>query len=217
MKLRSDSPFAKLTEDEIDNLVLLSSSLTLVQLIEVVKGAPEPIHCSITAMSRFLKKAKEEKMLRDAEASQESVEAFAKRGKDTKVREAALAVMRDRMFELMVDSNNAERLMEAYNALAHEEERDRALTLEERKVQVAEQNALTGQRRLEIEYAQSGLKMLPKLRELLMDKTISGEERAARALECLTVEVERPTLVTVGNREGGEPMKQLAARVESAG
>ena len=37
--------------------------------------------------------------VREAQASDESIEAFAKRGASRKVREATLAAMRDRMFE----------------------------------------------------------------------------------------------------------------------
>jgi hypothetical protein len=194
MKMRNDSPFAKLTEEQCDSLVMLSEGLTLEQLVKVVKvvkvvkGGPEPIECSLAAMSRFLKKAKEDKMLRDAQASDESVEAFAKRGENPKVREATLAAMRDRMFELVVDSNNADRLMETFESLKAEKEKERLLGLEERKVKVAEENAKLGWRKLECENARSGLKLLPKVRELLSDGTRSCEERVRMALDCLGAE-----------------------------
>src|SRR5258706_7484540 len=108
MKIRSDSPFAKLTEDQCDMLVALSPTMRLDELVKVVEGAPEPIRCSVAAMSRFLRKAKEDKMLREAQASDESIEAFARRGESGKVREATLAAMRDRMFELAVELNDCD-------------------------------------------------------------------------------------------------------------
>lgn len=185
MKMRSDSAFAKLTEDQCDMLVALSEQMTLDKVLEVLKKAPEPIVCTGAALSRFLKKAKEDKMLRDAEASDESIEAFAKRGANPKVREAALAAMRDRMFELMIDSNNAAHLMQTFDSLKAEKAQDRSLELEERKVKVAEENAKLGWRKLECENARSGLKLLPKVRELLSDATRSFEDRVRMALDCL--------------------------------
>jgi hypothetical protein len=185
MKMRSDSAFAKLTEDQCDMLVALSQELTLDQVLEVLKKAPEPIVCTGAALSRFLKKAKEDKMLRDAQASDESIEAFAARGANPKVREAALAAMRDRMFELMVDSNNAAHLMETFESLKAEKAQERSLELEERKVKVAEENAKLGWRKLECENARSGLKLLPRVRELLSDGTRSLEDRVRMALDCL--------------------------------
>ena len=185
MKMRSDSVFAKLTEDQCDMLVMLSQEMTLEQVLEVLKGGPEPINCTLGALSRFLKKAKEDKLLRDAQASDESIEAFARRGANPKVREAALAAMRDRMFELMVDSNNAAHLMETFESLKAEKAQERSLELEERKVKVAEENAKLGWRKLECENARSGLKLLPKVREMLGDGTRSFEDRVRMALDCL--------------------------------
>jgi hypothetical protein len=166
-------------------LVMLSESLTLEELVEAMKKAPEPIECSLGTMSRFLRKAKEDKMLRDAQASDESVEAFAKRAGNGKVREATLAAMRDRMFKQVIESNNGDRLMETFESLKAEKEKERLLELEERKVKVAEENARLGWRRLECENARSGLKLLPKVQELLSDGTRSCEERVRLALDCL--------------------------------
>jgi hypothetical protein len=167
---------------------MLSEGMTLEQLLEVVKKAPEPIHCSLGTMSRFLKKAKEDKMLREAQDSDESIEAFAKRGKNPKVRETTLAAMRDRMFELVVDSNNAAHLMETFESLKAEKEKERLLELEERKVKVAEENARLGWRKLECENARSGVKLLPKVRKLLSDGSRTFEERVRTALDCLGAE-----------------------------
>jgi len=189
MKIRSDSAFAKLTEDQSDMLVALSDSMTLEQLVKVVEAAPEPIHCSVAAMSRFLKKAAQDKALREAESSDEAIELFAKRGEmQVKVREATMAAMRDRMFEQVIESNNGDRLMETFGALSAEKEKERLYALEERKVRVAEENAKLGWRKLESENARSGVKLLPKALELLTDSNRTFEDRVKGALEVLQVE-----------------------------
>ena len=62
---------------------------------------------------------------------------------------------------------------------------EREWELEERKVKVVEENAKLGWRKLECENARSGLKLLPKVRELLSDGTRSLEERVWMAPDCL--------------------------------
>jgi hypothetical protein len=188
MKIRSDSPFAKLTEDEVDSLVAISYKLSLDEMVQVVAKAPTPIICSVSAMSRFLRKAKEDKMLREAEASKESVEAFSKRAGDRTVREATLAAMRDRMFEVAVDSNNSQQLMQVYGTLNEEKAKEKELELEERKIKVAEENAKLGWKKIENENLRSGVRLLPKSHELLSDPTRKVEEKVASALNCLRVE-----------------------------
>jgi hypothetical protein len=170
-------------------LVDLSETMTLDLLIKVVEKAPEPIHCSVGAMSRFLKRAAEDKALREGQASDEAIEEFAKRGEmQGKVREAVMAAMRDRMFKQVIESNNGDRLVETFAAMSAEKEKERLYALEERKVKVAEENAKLGWRKLESENARSGVKLLPKVQELLMDANRSFEERVKCALEVMQVE-----------------------------
>ena len=42
MKMRSDSPFAKLTEEQCDMLVDLSETMNLDLLVKALEKAPEP-------------------------------------------------------------------------------------------------------------------------------------------------------------------------------
>lgn len=210
MKIRNDSPFAQLTEEQIDKLLHLSETMTLDDLVKVVAGAPQPIHCTIPTMSRFLKKARADKMLRGFECKEESIEAFAKRGESPKVREAALAVMRDRMLDVTLESNHADRLMEVFAALNAEKEKEKALELEERKVKAAESNANVAQRRLELEAAKSGVKLLPRIREMLMDTSRPLEERVAGTLAFMSTEGGR--LLAAGAPVEEQPM--LRALVE---
>lgn len=185
MKIRSDSPFAKLTKEQLENLAELSKTMTAEQMMKVLEGAPEPIHCTLPAVRRFLQRLRTEELLKDGEDARESVEEFARRGEDMKVREATLAAARERMFTATVDTNFREALLETFNALNAEKVREKELALEERKVAVAEENARLGWRKLECENARSGLKLLPRIREILADQSAPAEERITRALECL--------------------------------
>src|SRR5688572_28451299 len=207
MKMRSDSPFAKLTEEQCDMLVDLSETMTLDLLIKTLEKAPEPIHCSVGALSRFLKRVAEDRALREGQASDEAVEEFAKRGEmQGKVREAVMAAMRDRMFKQVIESNNGDRLEKTFEAMSAENEKERLYALEERKVKVAEENAKLGWRKLESENARWGVKLLPNALELLMDSNRSFEERVNGAIPLL--QVHRAKLLAV------ESQKLLTAQTD---
>jgi hypothetical protein len=185
MKIRNDSPFAKLTKEQGEKLLELSKTMSMESLVKVVEGAPEPIHCSIPAMRRYLKRIEQEQLIEDAQESEETVAILAKSGQNPGVRDAALAAMRQRMFESAFQTNNREMLMEMFRELNEEKAEDRAQALEERKVKVAEENAKLGWRKLECENARSGLKVLPKIRAILTDATKDSDARVAEALACL--------------------------------
>jgi hypothetical protein len=199
MKIRNDSPFAKLTKEQGEKLLELSKTMSMESLVKVVEGAPEPIHCSIPAMRRYLKRIEQEQLIEDAQESEETVAILAKSGQNPGVRDAALAAMRQRMFESAFQTNNREMLMEMFRELNEEKAEDRAQALEERKVKVAEENAKLGWRKLECENARSGLKVLPKIRVILTDTTKDSDARAAEALACLGSEGAQ--LLTSGSAE----------------
>jgi DNA primase len=185
MKIRNDSPFAKLTKEQGEKLLELSKTMSMESLVKVVEGAPEPIHCSIPAMRRYLKRIEQEQLIEDANESEETVAILAKKGENPGVRDAALAAMRQRMFESAFQTNNREMLMEMFRELNEEKAEDRAQALEERKVKVAEENAKLGWRKLECENARAGLKVLPKIHAILTDATKDSDARVAEALVCL--------------------------------
>jgi len=185
MKFRKHSAFAKLTDDQCEKLLAASKCMTLEQLVDIVKGAPEPIHCSLGAMRKFLKRLEKEEQLELAEENAEIVEDLSKRANTPALRDATLQAMRERTFEVAFESNNRELLMEIYESLIAEKKEERAMELEERKVKVAEENAKIGWRKLEYEQARAGLKALPRIRELLMDSSRSTEDRVAGSLQLL--------------------------------
>jgi len=159
--------------------------MTIEEMCKVVEGAPEPIHCSLAAMRKFIKRLEKEQRLECMEEDAELVETMAKRGANSDVREATLATMRQRMFEAAFESNNRELLMETFGALNEEKDKERAAALEERRVKVQEEAAKIAWRKLESENARSGLKALPRIRELLMDTAKGLEERVSGALQIL--------------------------------
>jgi hypothetical protein len=185
MKLRSDSPFAKLTRTQMENMAELSKTMTAEQMMKVLEGAPEKIHCTLPALRRFLQRLREEEFLKDVVEAKETVESLAKHAEDGKVRDATLATMRQRMFENAFETNNRELIMEMFRELNEEKAREREAALEERRVKALEEATKIRWRKLEAENARAGLKLLPRIREILMDASVAEGERVRQALEFL--------------------------------
>ena len=205
MNIRSDSPFAKLTEGQCENLLDASGTMTIDELVEQFKAA-YGTKCSVSAMRRFLRRLREETLIKDGKESEENVAALAKSGEDSKVREATLTTARQRMFETMLETNNREALLEMFTALNAEKEKDREWALEERKVRVAEENAKLGWKKLEHDRAISAAKLLPKVWLILTDVKVDAQERVVRAQECLAREGARllPEVVVARTERIGE-------------
>jgi len=202
MNIRNDSPFARLTEEQRENLVELAETMTVETLVKALNGGPSPIICSVPALRRFLRRLREEKLIKNGKESEENVATLAKHAEDPKVREATLTAARQKMFDCMVHTNDREALLEMFNALNVEKEKDRQNALEERKVRVAEENAKLGWKKLEQDRAISAAKLLPKVWLILSDVKVDAQERVARAQECLTREGARLLPgVAAGRRE----------------
>ena len=209
MNVRSDSPFVKLTEEQCENLVECAETMSVQDLVKVFKGAPEPIICSVPAMRRFLRRLREEKMLKHAKESEDNVAALAKQGDDPKVREATLVTARQRMFDCMMHTNDREALLEMFSALNEEKEKDRLCALEERKVRVAEEQAKLGWKKLEHDRASSAAKLLPKVWLILTDVKVDAQERVTRAQACLAREGAR--LLPLAEAPGGIAISEKIA------
>ncbi len=185
MKVRIDSPFAKLTKDQAEELLAQSKVCTIDILVEVVKGAPEPIHCSPAAMRRYLRRVAAEKAVTDTENCEEAAGELAKKAETPVIRDAALVTMRQKMFEEACASDDRELMMKMFSTLNAERESDRAWMIEQRKIKIAEENAKLGWRKLECENARAGLKLLPTVLGILLDGKRGYEDRVKGAVRCL--------------------------------
>lgn len=178
MKLRSDSPFAKLSDADLKKILELSEIMTMKELLEELDGWDEPVGCSEPALERLLKRLRTEKFLHEAEESNEVLEGFAERAKSGRAREGALEAARQKLYEMAMDAGDLPTVATIFRELREEHEKDRAL-------KVTEENAKLGWRKLEWQKAESAVRLLPRLRELLMAPEVSAEEKVARALGVL--------------------------------
>jgi len=113
--------------------------------------------------------------------------------------DGTIEATRQRLFEQALETDDKETLMEMFKAMNEEKTRTRMVAVEERKARVAEENAKLGWRKLELQAAQSALKLLPAIREALMDGSASAEEKVTKALGCLM-------------KEGGELLLQSGVK-----
>lgn len=178
MKFRADSPFARLTEKELGSILELSELMAVEEVIEQLDQWDPPVGCSESALRRLLKRLRTEKFLHESEEGNEALERFAERAKDGRMREGALEAARQKLYEMAMDAEDLETVSGIFRELREEHEKDRAL-------KVTEENAKLGWRKLEWQKAESAVRLLPKLRELLEDSTVGAEEKVKRALGCL--------------------------------
>jgi hypothetical protein len=118
-------------------LLEIAAHSNLINVVEALKE--HGIETSTSALSRFVRKHREEALLEAGEEMKGSVEALAERGKDGKLREGTLEAVRQRLYERALVSNSPEEARELYAALVKEEGRLKELELEARKVAALEQ------------------------------------------------------------------------------
>jgi hypothetical protein len=185
MKLRNDSPFKNITREQMDYILEVYGVIKSETVLERLRNAKPPIVCSPDALRRFARRLKEEALLEDVEDASETMQKLAAKAKNENVREGTLEAARQRLYANALETNDLETLQQFFRMMAEEKKQEQLLAIEDRKAKAAEENAKIGWRKLELSAAQSALKLLPQIREALMDASVSAEERVNRALGCL--------------------------------
>ena len=185
MKIRSDSPFAKLTEEERMEILEWADVATLEEVTDHLL-VEYGIDTSDSAVQRFLVRLRTERLVTDAKDKNSDLQELAEAGKNSTSREAALEVARQKLLDVAEKSSEPDKLAEVVKTLTDEKAREHELAMRERAMKVAEENAKLGWRKLELQQARSALRLLPAIRAILMDGELAAEERVARAREMLT-------------------------------
>jgi hypothetical protein len=180
MKIRTDSVFANLTEQDQQNLLAMAKNMTAVQIAELVtkRGLP----CNARQMRKLLRRL-ENADLADAQGVDDEI-LEKMDGGGHGLREVALATARSRMLRIAAkaDDNKASSV---YKTLTAEKHKEQQLALDARRVRALEESASLGWKRLELERAIAAAKLLPKVWSIITDTTIDEKERLARAHRCL--------------------------------
>jgi hypothetical protein len=186
MKIRSDSPFAKLTEEDKMWILDFSNCMTLEEVVDHLLVEHE-IETSSSAVHRFLQRLKTERMVQDAKDKNSDLEELAEAGKNSASREAALELARQKLVEVAEKSADAEKLTEVVKALSEEKVREHELAMRDRAMKVAEENAKLGWRKLELQEARSALRLLPAILRVITGEEGTAEERLGKVKELLMV------------------------------
>src|SRR5687767_11612618 len=129
MQLRTDSPFKNITREQTDYILEAYGIVGLDKVLERLRGMKPPIICSPAALRRFARRLKEEALLEDAEDASETMEKFAAKAKNEKIREGTLEAARQRLYGNAIDTNDLETLREFFKLMTEEKKRS-----EERRV-----------------------------------------------------------------------------------
>src|ERR1041385_3293223 len=186
MKIRSDSAFAKLTDEEKDLLLDMAEWMSLDELAERVE-IEFKIETSSSSLQRFLTRLRREVMIEEAKAAEEGMSQLAELGKKGASREAALEVARQKLLDVASTAKGAEseKLVEVMKTLGEEKAREHELAMRERAMKVAEENAKLGWRKLELQQARSALRLLPRILEAVTGADGTPEERLGKVRELL--------------------------------
>ena len=203
MRIREDSPFFGISEEQKDMLVDEARELTLDRMAELWQ---ERTGRTTTRgqIKWFLQRIRHERALRDAEDATDDLKALAERAKDGVVRDGLIEAARQKLFEEALMKGDSKLLLELYKAANDERAREREVAVDQRKAAVAEQNAMIGwsklpggismMKRLEARVVSSHAlpegadveqRLLPALKEALLDTTKKPEERLEAALSWL--------------------------------
>jgi hypothetical protein len=141
MKVRKDSPFAPLTDEEQMIILEASESCTLENLVKQVEMLRPGLGFSTPALRRFVQRLKEEGLREDVEDSEESMEQLANAGRSGRARDGVVEAMRRKLFAAAVEAKDTAKAMEVFKLMKQEQKEDRAMALEERRMLLEEENA----------------------------------------------------------------------------
>jgi hypothetical protein len=185
MKMRNDSPFAGLTQDEQMAILDVAEIGSMEMVVEHVERQHPTLNFSVPALKRFVGRLREENLREEVEEADEAMEGFAKAGRSGRARDGVLEAMRRRMYAQALEAKDPTMAMAVFNMMKQELKEDRTLALEERRMALEEENAKQEWKRQELEDARSALKLLPRIAEILMGSEGTAEERLSRARELL--------------------------------
>jgi hypothetical protein len=186
MKIRNDSPFAKLTVEEQELILDLAESMKLSDLADHVETKfAVTAGVTVAALKRFLRRMRTRQSLKEAEEAEKEIKALAQRAKNSQARDAALEAARQRMCSLAADCENRGELSAMIKALSEEKAREHELMMREREVAVSEEQSKLAWRKLEVEMARAQMKLLPRALEILSDAALDDTRKVAETRRCL--------------------------------
>lgn len=199
MRIREDSPFYGISEEQKEQFMAEAEQLThmrIAELWEMRSGKPT----TEGQVKRFLQRLRYERAVRETDDSSEDWATFAKRAKDGKARDGLIEAARQKLFEEALANGDNTLLLELYKSANEERAREREVLVSQRKARAAEErlrigwmNVAGGREFLNAAMVSAqpvidsggaeDAKLLPRLREALTDSSKKVEDRLAAALE----------------------------------
>lgn len=185
MKIRSDSPFAELTDGDQQLVLDMAEMGTIQDVVDHMERNHPTVSFSVPALKRFVRRLREENLREEVEDADDAMEGLAKASKSGRTRDGVLEAMRRKIYAEALEAKDSVKAMMVFNMMKQEQEKDRSLALEERRMALEEENAKQEWRRQELEDARSALRLLPAINAILMEGEMGAEERVAKMRECL--------------------------------
>jgi hypothetical protein len=183
MKIRKDSPFFGITEDDIDFLIDDARCMSVEDVADKWTHNNPGKDVTTEQMRRFLVRVRRHRLLfsPEVEDAAEALSEYAGHAAEGKARDGVIEAARQRLFEEALEKGDSAALLELYKSANEERAREREVEVERRKAAVAEENAKIGWR------AEAALRLWPRLREVLEEGGGSDEAKLARVREVVGI------------------------------
>ena len=109
------------------------------------------IEVSVSTLKRFLRRHRENSLLKNAEESSGALEALAANGRSGRLREGTLEAVRQRLYDRTLESRDPEEARELFAAMVGEETKLKQIELEARKVAAFEEQVRIQRLKVELD------------------------------------------------------------------
>ena len=109
------------------------------------------IEVSVSTLKRFLRRHRENSLLKNAEESSGALEALAANGRSGRLREGTLEAVRQRLYDRTLESRDPEEARELFAAMVAEETKLKQIELEARKVAAFEEQVRIQRLKVELD------------------------------------------------------------------
>jgi hypothetical protein len=138
MRIRKDSPFYGITEEEKEEMLQEADRGLAHDRIAEDWVHRKGIEVYTDQVTRFLARLRHERAVRETYASVDDLAEFAEEASSGKARDGLIEAARQKLFEEALANGDKELLLKLYRAANEERARERELAVEQRKAAVAE-------------------------------------------------------------------------------
>jgi hypothetical protein len=179
METRSDNTLETLPAEKKE--MIMDLALNCARLWDVLEPLKDcGIEVSLSTLQRFVRRHREEKLLKDGEDMEGTVQKLARRGRGEELRKGTIEALRQKVYEGALETGSVEVAREALGELVQEEAKLKELALAEQKMILAKEQLALQRLRIEVQAEAARIGRERKIVAVESARVVAGElpERA---------------------------------------